>query len=986
MANYYEERELEMARRRARQLAETRRLRPARPAPEDAYAEDTWGNAAKYVRNKFSGGMSDTAGLAVDTTAGAINLGIAGYGLAKGELTGSSELPEPITEYYGGSKSFDKIFNVDRKVKPTGEVNRFLGGAAQFLGGGVPMAATAFKNAIHPAVQTLPQAARAVAPVAIGETVGALGAQGGVEMANKYAPDSMVAQTALPLLFGAPPGALAQRYSGSIDSAATKARALAEGKTGTPIVDMVMDNKTIREGLQRNVRNRIATDLKGYIDSERSLVEATDLAEKFPGLRLTPGQASGAPEITAREQKYALSSAEALNRRIRLERANQDALTKKVDATLTGQPFTAARSVRDMQEQQALGVASQRQAQLQQIEKLDVEIEALERAKVGRVDAMRSTKTPEKVGAEIKALQKELKVKYQARTDELYKSAGNAADDAGAYFHGDDFIAHADDLVNRGVLQAKQGDVPTLAKLIGKSDDVDAEASGARKRTELMSFSEVKGMREELNRAVRKEERSQVEGSLVRARELRDLRATLDKSINDSEFDEVATLYRKANAYYQDVMVPKFYEGENFEIRARASFNTPRVEDAEVAAKFLIPGNKGVAPLNRYLRTFSESPAGMKTMEAEFMDRYARAVAPYGEFKPAAQTKFHEDYKMQLDKMTEAGSSIKATLGDAETALAKISEEIQTKIANRETLAKSELAKVVTSKDGSPVKPHVVIEAALSNKQEMISFLHNAEAAAVAKGRDKDTAAKAVAASVFSYYGKSVVQKGDYPSIDPTKLRKFLDEKESALMPLFSRAYGLDKAKGYIHDLKDIARISEIQARSQMSREKLPRVATAASGDALKQETGISALSVFPVLRAVIAGRTSTTQASTVMGGQAATHLVLKKMGEIEQQILSDPNAAKQLLEIMRSGTQSASKSAAYAKLAWSIGEYMIGKKHYGPITAFLTPGTIHSAREANEESKKRAAQPKKHYDPLPTRRPPMPTRRVEPLERLMNP
>lgn len=986
MANRFEDMEEELARKQDNALAETRRTQARRDAPEKATAEDTWANAGKYVRNKFSAGMADTLGFPVDAIGGLINMGIGLYGhekealaVERGAKPGETELPAKI-DYFGGSKTFDKPFMVDRKIKPTGEVNRFLGGTAQIAGGGVPIAAHALKKGITylddvgkvvgPQVTTGREVAKVAEPIVAGELTAAATAQGASEAAKNIAPDSTLAQIAAPLIAAPLVGGWAQARVQNIGSAAEKANAMAQGKTGTPLVDMVMDSKTIHGAMERKVKSEIARDLKSYLDSEKSLTEATDLAAQFPGTRLTPGQASGAPGIKQREEAHALSSSEALNRRLAVERQNQQALMGKVDSTLPDKTYSATRTVRDIQRQEVGGKAEQQKIHLENIKKLDAEIEALDKAKIARVTSMRNKESPEQVGTEIKALQKELKDKYEVKTEALYANAQKAADKEGAHFYGTGFIEQANDLMTRGVFEQSQADVPKLAKLISSFEE----------RAELMSFKEIKGVRGDLNKAIAAEKRSQAPGSLERLRELGSLRNTLDNTINESEFTETAQKYRVATDYYRDIIVPKFYEGENLEIRSRGTFGTPRVENAEVAAKYLVKGDTGVAPMNRYLAGFAESPAGMKLMEAEFMDRYAKVVAPYGKFTESGQAKFMEDYKAQLDKMTEAGSDIKKTLANADTALARISEEKQYRMEHREELANSDLAKMLKAKGAPPMDPAAVIQKALASKQDMVSFLNTAEVAAIAAGRDKNAAAQAVASTVFNRAGKSVLVPGDYPHIDPKGLREFLTEKRGALMPLFARAYGAEKAKEYITTLESIARMAEIQTRSQMSREKLPLVNTGKTGDPIKESTGMSALSIFPIWRAIIAGRTSTTQAGTAVGTQIGTHMVLKKMGDIEQQILSDPDSAKKLLELMRSGPQTASKTRAHLELAASVGSYLLGTKHYGPLAQFLAPSIVTGA--ANKEKEKKAEAEKPKRKPLG----PYPTRKPQPLELLMNP
>ena len=789
------------------------------------------------------------------------------------------------------------------------------------------------------------EALKALARTGITQSIGAAGAQTGMDMAQKIAPDSVPAQVIGATLGGVGAGGLAATYPRKLGGVASIARAQLTDEGRAEALQTAANSeigRTINDQLTTHVKNRLATDMKGYLDSEKALQESTTLAQQFPGVQLTPGQASGVPNIIQREQHYARSTAEALNERIAAERANQQAITNKIDQTLPSQYGDASSSIQGMQKNQA-----------GQLTAADAEIGALDAAKADRINVMRSNRPTEEVGQELKdirARQKEAYTGEGSLSKTLYDDAFKSADEAGMAINGAPVIAKADEMIKSSIFGGKSI----------FSSDVGKQIVTAQERAGVMDLRDADSMRREINTAMGIEQSSRDPTAPYRLRELTSLRNSLDEQIAASGHPEVAKKYESAVDYWRKEIAPRFSQEENRLLGMKSSMGGQAIEPAQAFDAYLVAGNAGVAPMNRYLKLFGETPDGKRNMESEVMDRYAKMVMPNGEFKAGGHDRFMEQYGQQLDKLSATGSNIKETLGSADSAVKALSERRQFQVDNREQIANGALAKILKNPDGSPADVDKVIANALHDRQSMMAFLNSSQAQGLAAGADPKAAAKAVASVVFNKMGKSVlIDNVDYPFLDPTKLRTQLTEKSDVLLPLFSHTYGPKKAAEYMQTLENVARMAEVQSRSQVSKNKLPLVDQGASNDPLKEKINISTPTFFAMARAVITGRTSPELSAMTLGGQSATGLVQKKMSKIEQQILSDPDSAKQLLEIMRSGAQPNSKAKAYLKLGAQLGNYWIGTKNYGPLANQLgIPIAASAIEQENKNMEHRGALP----------------------------
>jgi hypothetical protein len=147
-------------------------------------------------------------GLPVDTVTNIANLGIAGYGVAKHALTGSTDLPEPLPPQIGGSESIARGINtvlgedVFSNPRPDSKAAEMLHTGAAVTSGALVSPASSMRQAAVNAARMLPSGAGAavaqqVAPDnPLAPVVGALAVPGamaaGSAIKGKAAPRNVV--------------------------------------------------------------------------------------------------------------------------------------------------------------------------------------------------------------------------------------------------------------------------------------------------------------------------------------------------------------------------------------------------------------------------------------------------------------------------------------------------------------------------------------------------------------------------------------------------------------------------------------------------------------------------------------------------------------------------------------------------------------------------------------------------------------------------
>lgn len=149
----------------ARVLAgEVRKMRAAEHAGPRPGA--TGGELLEATKGGVNRGIAGLLGLPVDTAANIANLGIAGYGLARGAITGDpGASPEPIKAPFGGSESIargmEKLGIGTTNPRPDDQAARMLNTGAQIVG-----------SSLVPGARPLPTAAAAASGAIAGEALG----------------------------------------------------------------------------------------------------------------------------------------------------------------------------------------------------------------------------------------------------------------------------------------------------------------------------------------------------------------------------------------------------------------------------------------------------------------------------------------------------------------------------------------------------------------------------------------------------------------------------------------------------------------------------------------------------------------------------------------------------------------------------------------------------------------------------------------------
>jgi hypothetical protein len=295
------------------------------PQSEGRYDEQ--GSTTNYLAQQFKKGVAATAGLPVDAITNALNLGIAGYGAAKGAL-GGTDLPELIRDPVGGSGTFERMFLTNNQIKPTSRAAEVGGRFVRDLG-----------SAALPAGAIASKAANPLASLGLQTGLQTLASAGG-ETARAVAPEEYkdVADMAGMLAAGVvAPGMIANRLEAvqNLRNATTPNR-----------VNAFADDY---------VRGQIEGDVRNYPGAAQNLDEAMRMEQEIPGLKLRVGQAGGVPSLLDMERRVATAGPEQFNRRAIQDAAQQAAIRTEAERRL---PLLAGKN--DVSQQLATTQAQRR--------------------------------------------------------------------------------------------------------------------------------------------------------------------------------------------------------------------------------------------------------------------------------------------------------------------------------------------------------------------------------------------------------------------------------------------------------------------------------------------------------------------------------------------------------------------------------------------------------------------------------------------------
>lgn len=595
---------------------------------------------ANYVGQQYKKGVAATLGAPIDALNSVLNLGIAGYGVAKRELTGSNDLPELMTNPVGGSGTFEKLFQTNNDIQPTGPGNRLLGrfvhdmGAAALPVAGIAGRPTSFLPRNPSPVDVLRAQAQGPLPtVAAGGALTALSSAGG-ELGRAVAPEGYKDY-----------GDMSGQLLGGI---AVPSMVMSRLQAAKALKDAANPENTNR--LASNyVEGKIQSDVRNFPGARDKLAEALALQDEIPGFQPRIGQASGVPSMMDMERRVATSGPEQFNKRAIQDEANQQAVLRKAEQDL---PLLAGKN--DIADR-LQGVQDERAALAERLPETDAQqtgqtLKAARQSMKGRDDQIAAQK-------------------FQAPVQEAER-LGVTIDPAG-------LVAKSKELLANPILQYDQTNAPRIVQNVmrlsktdgGKPPTIvgpDGEVLSSPK-LQSISFADLKALREAVNQDIAQESGGASSNARQRLRGLYDLRAEVDRTAQQAP-ESVRSLYNDAVSWYRDDYAPKYLRGVNLKQSLKDITGEPRIQDEKLAAQYF--KKMGSTPMNRFTTLYGDSPQAMRAMENHILDSYRREVVKDGVIDPKKHEIFTRNYGPALKQLPEIGKGLDS-MGNASKLLSE---------------------------------------------------------------------------------------------------------------------------------------------------------------------------------------------------------------------------------------------------------------------------------------------------------------------------
>lgn len=579
---------------------------------------------ANYAAQQFKKGVASGLGLPVDATTNLINLGIAGYGVAKHALTGSSDLPNLITDPFGGSGTFERLFLTNNDVQPTGPTNQFIGRLARDIGAAsVPVAGMAGRpTAFLPANPSVPALLQAQASSPLPTLAAGLGLQTaattGGEIARQVAP--------------AP-------YKEAVDLIGQLAGGIA---APSYIAARVQGYNALRQaGSQENanrmalnyVENKLRNDVRNFPGAKDRLNEALALSDQIPGFNPRIGQASGVPSQLDMERRVATSSPEAFNRRALQDEQNRAAVVRQAEQDL---PLLKQNDVTD-------------RLQTAQTERQDLA------AALPEVPA-------EETGQTLRAARSSLKGRFDQIAAQKFNAPVEEANRLGVKVNPTPIFDKVEELQSNPALQFDATNAPAIVQrikqVIGREmpDQEAPQLYGAngqplyspRDRIFNIGFDQLKAMREEVGKDIARERTSPTPNARQRLRALYDLQNTIDETAQQAP-KSVTDLWNSARQWYASEYAPRFLRGVNLKQSLKDITGEQRIPDEKLPGQYF--KKMSPTPMSRFVTLYGDSPAAMHAMENHILDTYRREVVKDGVIDPARHDNFLRNYGPALKQL-----------------------------------------------------------------------------------------------------------------------------------------------------------------------------------------------------------------------------------------------------------------------------------------------------------------------------------------------
>jgi len=598
-------------------LADTLAKIDTMQAPQERYNPE--GSTTGYLAQQMKKGVAAAAGLPVDTITNALNLGIAGYGAAKG-VTGSTDLPELIQDPVGGSQSIERLLLTNNNIQPTSR--------------GAEIAGRYVRDLSAAAVPGAGIASKAASPLASLGTQGILSvfASTGGETGRTLAPEPYkdVADMSGMMLGGvAVPAVIANRMAA--------VNALRDVTKPTQVNRMA----------DQYVKGQIEGGVRAYPGAAQNLDDAARIERQIPGLKYRVGQASGVPSLVDMERRVATAGPEHFNRRILQDQAQQAAIRAEAERRL---PLLAGKN----------DVAAQ-------LAKAQVDRRSL-------AEALPESAADD-VGRLLRSTRQSMKGRYDQIASQKFSAPVEEAQKLNVRLNPEGLLTKSLEILNNPILEFDATNAPAIAQKIRGLDMLDEgprilSASGKplwREVAKPITFDQLKAMREAVNQDIAREAGSSHPNARQRLRALVDIRGEIDRTAQQAP-ESVRKLWTDATTWYRDVYAPKFLRGINLRQSMKDMTGEMKIADEKLAAQYFKP--LGTTPMKRFIDLYGDNPRAMKEMESHILDTYRKNAVRDGVIDPSRHEAFMRNYGGPLKQLPETAANLKS-LSKASSLLAE---------------------------------------------------------------------------------------------------------------------------------------------------------------------------------------------------------------------------------------------------------------------------------------------------------------------------
>lgn len=567
------------------------------------------GKAAVQGASGFNEGLAEFLGMPVDI----VNAGLSYVDVGT---------DEPV----GGSESLKKLLTSMGTVAPAEEQYSGIRRVGKEVGATVPMItgvgaiARPLQLAGRTSTEVLPNIGRALIEPAIqkplrtatGEVIAATGAGTGAAVAEKYAPDSPMAEIAGQLVGGVTPSLLR--------TLPMKAAGMA---TGVPLAGPLIKKGVERLSPQARAASAQA-QIKGMLGEEmteqvaRNITEGQTVAGKVPGLAPSTAELSGSQALarTQAVREGQLSGTD-LEQAVARHEGNVKAINDFAESVAPSG---------DMDVDIIVGRAGRK------VEDLLGDIEA---ARPGQ-EIPRAKPVLADVGA---SMRDDLILRRRdasaAMSDMADEMGLNEVDITPQYTEIRESLIET--MTPSGRF-AKPEQTPDVVKILIDDRNVNLETS----------LADLKELRESMGADLR----GAISGAAPDAQKARYLKmgiATLDEALGTLDIPGKSAEYKQfRQAYYDSVIVP-FERGAAFKVKQKGTRGHYVTADEKVAHQFF--GPKKETDMAQFVQVFGDDPKQMDAMRSVIMDDFNAAVVRDGEIKPRLMERWLERFGGTLNNL-----------------------------------------------------------------------------------------------------------------------------------------------------------------------------------------------------------------------------------------------------------------------------------------------------------------------------------------------